>query len=279
MKNVDGRDALPMFITSVAIVVLIAAPMGLIVLKTISSGDGLFANFSNLAGQGTRDLLNLTVFDAALNSIRNMVIAGTIALAVGTLAAYLLTQNWRSRFSKVLIRVFDIGFLLPLGVSTVVLGFGYLITFGGEPFPLRESWLVVPIVQSVLAIPIVIRLVYPALANIEAASLESAASAGANRLQIWWLIQLPLIRPSLMTAAAFAALVSLGDFGASSLLAYGEQATLPTVLYSLISKPGGDNYGMAMAASTLLMALTFLVIFTLGRETQREPKVLRNVRA
>jgi thiamine transport system permease protein len=279
MKNVDVRDALPVFFTALVVVVLIAAPMALILLKTIDSGDGLLGNFANLTGQGTRDLLNLTVFEAALNSLRNMMIAGGIALVVGTLAAYLLAQSWRSRFSKVLVRVLDIGFLLPLGVSTVVLGFGYLITFGGEPFPLRESWLVVPAIQSVIAIPLVIRLVYPALANIETSSLEAAASAGANRFQIWWLIQLPLIRPSLMTAAAFAALVSLGDFGASSLLAYGDQATLPTVLYSLISKPGGENYGMAMAASTLLMAITFLVIFTLGRETQREPRALRSVRA
>jgi thiamine transport system permease protein len=248
-------------------------------MKTIDSGDGLIGNFANLAGQGTRDLLNLTVFDAAVNSIRNMVIAGIIALVVGTVASYLLAQNWRGKLSKVLIRVLDIGFLLPLGVSTVVLGFGYLITFGGGPLPLRESWLVLPIIQSVLAIPLVIRLVYPAIANIENSGLEAAESAGANRFQIWWQIQVPQIRPSLMTAAAFAALVSLGDFGASSLLAYGDQATLPTVLYALISKPGGENYGMAMAASTLLMALTFLVIFALGREIRREPKALRSARA
>jgi thiamine transport system permease protein len=279
MKELDARDAMPTLTTAIVVLVLIAAPMALIVLKTIDSGEGLIGNFANLAGQGTRDLLNLTVFDAAVNSIRNMVIAGIIALAVGTVAAYLLAQNWRSKLSKVLIRVLDIGFLLPLGVSTVVLGFGYLITFGGGPLPLRESWLVVPIIQSVLAIPLVIRLVYPAIANIESSGLEAAESAGANRFQIWWLIQVPQIRPSLMTAAAFAALVSLGDFGASSLLAYGDQATLPTVLYALISKPGGENYGMAMAASTLLMALTFLVIFALGRETQREPKALRNARA
>jgi thiamine transport system permease protein len=279
MKELDARDAMPAITTAIVVLVLIATPMALIVLKTIESGDGLIGNFANLAGQGTRDLLNLTVFDAAVNSIRNMFIAGIIAVIVGTVATYLLAQNWRSKLSKVLIRVLDIGFLLPLGVSTVVLGFGYLITFGGGPLPLRESWLVVPIIQSVLAIPLVIRLVYPAIANIESSGLEAAESAGANRFQIWWLIQVPQIRPSLMTAAAFAALVSLGDFGASSLLAYGDQATLPTVLYALISKPGGENYGMAMAASTLLMALTFLVIFALGRETQREPKALRNARA
>ena len=65
-------------------------------------------------------------------------------------------------------------------------------------------------------------------------------------------------------------LVSLGEFGAASLLAYGDQATLPTVLYSLISKPGGENYGMAMAASSLIMVLTFAVVFAISRESVRE---------
>jgi thiamine transport system permease protein len=166
--------------------------------------------------------------------------------------------------------------LLPLGISTVVLGFGYLVTFGGYPLPLRETWLVVPLIQSVMAVPLVVRLVYPTLVSMDKSHAEAAATAGANGWQILWLIQLPMIRFSIYTAATFAALVSLGEFGAASLLAYGDQATLPTVLYSLISKPGGENYGMAMAASTLIIAFTFAVVFLISRESQPVSKPKRN---
>ncbi|MEN9608495.1 MAG: hypothetical protein RLZZ06_426, partial [Actinomycetota bacterium] len=60
------------------------------------------------------------------------------------------------------------------------------------------------------------------------------------------------------------------------LLAYGDQATLPTVLYTLISKPGGQNYGMAMAAATLIIGLTFAVVFAISRENLQERRPKRN---
>jgi thiamine transport system permease protein len=182
----------------------------------------------------------------------------------------------KKRSTVLVNRVLDVMFLLPLGISTVVLGFGYLVTFGGYPLPLRETWLVVPLIQSVMAVPLVVRLIYPALAALDRNHIEAAATAGANRWQSFWLIELPMVRFSLYTAAAFAALVSLGEFGAASLLAYGDQATLPTVLYSLISKPGGDNYGMAMAASTFIIALTFAVVFAISRENRPEVQPKRN---
>ncbi|MEO0313439.1 MAG: hypothetical protein RL140_669, partial [Actinomycetota bacterium] len=226
VKHLDRRDWLVSTLVFGFTAVAIFAPMSLILIRTFTTGDGFLQNFINLSGRGTRDLLNLSVIDAMGNSLRNLLIAGTIALVVGVLASYLMAHSGSSRAQKALTRILDIAFLLPLGISTVVLGFGYLITFGGYPLPLRESWLVVPLIQSVMAVPLVVRLVYPALVSIDRLYLEQAATEGANAWQTWWLVELPAIRFSVYTAAAFAALVSLGEFGAASLLAYGDQATL-----------------------------------------------------
>ena len=276
VKPIDRRDWLAILITLPVVLFLIATPMIQIVIKTFTEGGGFISNFANLTGKGTREILNISVVDATLNSLRNMLIAASIALVIGVLVSFLLAQPTRRKSSIVLIRILDILFLLPLGISTVVLGFGYLVSFGGYPLPLRETWLVVPLIQSVMAVPLVVRLVYPALVSVDKSQQEAAATAGANAWQIFWLIELPMIRFSVYTAAAFAALVSLGEFGAASLLAYGDQATLPTVLYSLISKPGGENYGMAMAASTLIIAFTFAVVFLISRESQPVSKQKRN---
>jgi thiamine transport system permease protein len=274
VKNLDKRDWFASLLTFPIIAVLVVAPMSLIVFKTFTEGSGFVGNFVNLTGRGARNLLNLSVLDSMGNSVRNMLISAAIAMVIGVMVSYLLaipTKNFRQTLVN---RVLDVAFLLPLGISTVVLGFGYLVTFGGYPLPLRETWLVTPLIQSVMSVPIVIRLVYPALVSVERSHFEAAATAGASRWQIWWFIELPMIRFSVYTATAFAALVSLGEFGAASLLAYGDQATLPTVLYSLISKPGGQNYGMAMAAATLIIVLTFAVVFVISRENlqEREPK-------
>ena len=276
VKSLDRRDWLASVITFPLIALLIIAPMSMIVFKAFNEGDGLIGNFVNLTGRGTRNLLNLSVLDSIGNSLRNMVISASIALVVGVIVSYLLAVPAKNFKQTVVNRILDIAFLLPLGISTVVLGFGYLVTFGGYPLPLRETWLVTPLIQSVMSVPIVIRLVYPALVSVDRSHYEAASTAGANRWQVWWFIELPMIRFSVYTAAAFAALVSLGEFGASSLLAYGDQATLPTVLYTLISKPGGQNYGMAMAAATLIIVLTFAVVFLISRENLQERRPKRN---
>jgi thiamine transport system permease protein len=276
VKALDKRDWLASLFTFPVMLLLIVAPMALIIFKTFTEGSGFVGNFVNLTGRGARNLLNLSVFDSMANSLRNMVISAAIAMVIGVAVSYLMAIPSKSFAQTLVNRILDVAFLLPLGISTVVLGFGYLVTFGGYPLPLRETWLVTPLIQSVMSVPVVIRLVYPALVSVDRSHYEAASTAGANRWQIWWLIELPMIRFSVYTAAAFAALVSLGEFGAASLLAYGDQATLPTVLYALISKPGGQNYGMAMASATLIIVLTFGVVFAISRENLQERQPKRN---
>jgi thiamine transport system permease protein len=57
-------------------------------------------------------------------------------------------------------------------------------------------------------------------------------------------------------AAAFAFTISLGEFGATTLIARPEYPTIPLVIYRFISQPGATNYGQALALSTILMVIT-----------------------
>jgi thiamine transport system permease protein len=197
------------------------------------------------------------MLDAGLNSLRNMVVAGTIAFLLGTLVSWLLIRT-KYRFVELV-------FLVPLGVSSVVLGFGFLVSFDAAWFPLRSSWLIVPLAQSLVALPMVIRLVYPALITIGREPREQASLDGASSWKTWWFVESRLIRNVLLTSLGYAAIISLGEFGASSFLANGSQATIPTMLFRLISRPGEQNYGMAMAVSAILIALSFLVTFLVSR--------------
>ena len=142
-----------------------------------------------------------------------------------------------------------------MGISSVVLGFGYLLT-------IRAGWLTVPLVQALLATPLVIRIVHPALISLGTDYRDVAVTAGANGWQIWRLVEAPMLSSVLRSAAVFAALVSLGEFGAASLLSYGDQATLPVVLYQLIGRPGPENYSMAMAACAMLIVFVFAISMT-----------------
>jgi thiamine transport system permease protein len=250
---------------------MVAIPIALVVVRAFTTPQGeadisqsllgfSFDNFINLATRGDHDLLNITVWQAAQNSLRNLALATVTAVTLGTLVAYLASRVTKNRTLAALNRVLDSAFLLPMGISSVVLGFGYLITFGTPPLDIRSHWIALPIVQALMAMPLVIRLVYPALISIEREQLESAETSGATAGQIWRHIELGLISTSFKTAVAFAMIVSIGEFGAASLLVSGDQATLSTVLYQLISRPGSTNYGMAMAVATLLIALTAALV-------------------
>ena len=50
-------------------------------------------------------------------------------------------------------------FMLPLGVSAVTVGFGFLITLDQPPLDLRSSSLLIPIAQAMVALPLVVRTV------------------------------------------------------------------------------------------------------------------------
>ena len=269
-KRVDRRDWPAVMLTGVVLTFLIGLPVISVVVRAfIFQGNLSLMNFGNLGGFGARDLLSITVGQAAMNSVRNLIISLTLTMIISLLVSYGISRNSRSARFKIAQRVLDILFQIPIGVSAVVLGFGYLVTFSGGIFPLRSSWLVVPLVQSLLATPLVIRFIYPALLSIDRELLDAAAVDSASASQSWWHIELPLIRTSITTAFGYAAIISIGEFGAASFLAYGDQGTLPTVLYQLISRPGEQNYGMAMATSALLILLAFLTIFLISAPKAR----------
>ena len=108
--------------------------------------------------------------------------------------------------------------------------------------------------------PIVIRMTQTALAGLGREPREAAANAGASAWLTFRLVEAPMIRGTLVAAFGFALLASIGEFGSAALLAYGDQATLPLVLLRLISRPGEQNYSMAMAASALLVLMVFVLI-------------------
>jgi thiamine transport system permease protein len=256
--RVDRRDWPVSVLTAGIVLGLLVMPLLFVLVEAFRVGDGWgFTNFANLGTRGARDLLNISVSHAASNSIRNMLVAAVIAFVLGTLISWLLVRTKQ--------KLLDLVFLVPLGISSVVLGFGFLVSFDSAWLPLRSSWLIVPLAQALIALPMVIRLVYPALVSIGKEPIEQASLDGASSWQIWRFVESRMIKGVLLTAAGYAAIVSVGEFGASSFLAYGSEGTIPTLLFRLIARPGEQNYGMAMAVSAILIVFVSSVMLLLSR--------------
>jgi thiamine transport system permease protein len=180
------------------------------------------------------------VFFAALTT--------ALALILGTLTATALA---RSR--GIVGRLLDPIVLLPLGASAVTLGFGYILAFGRPPLDLRASPVLIPFAHTLVAFPFVVRSVLPALRGLNPDWQDSAAVLGASPSRAWREIDLPIIGRALLVAAVFAFTVSMGEFGATLLIARPEYPTMPVAIFRLLGQPGALNYGQALAMSTLLM--------------------------
>ncbi len=172
-----------------------------------------------------------------------------LSLALGLPAAWALAY----RPASVASRLFDPLLLLPLGTSAVTLGLGFIVALNRPPLDLRASPLLVPLAHTLVALPFVVRSLTPALRSIRPRLRQAASVLGASPARVVARVDLPLVGRALLVAAAFAFTISLGEFGATALIARPEYPTVPLMIYRFLSLPGALNYGQGLALSTILM--------------------------
>ena len=261
-----GRGDLPALLSTALLLVLVAAPIATLVAGSLQvDGGWSLANYRALTTDGTHQALLVPVTDALVTSLRTAVDATWMSLTMGLLVAVLVSRRSRTRAERRVRTGLDGFFMLPLGVSAVTLGFGFLITLDHPPLDLRDSPMLVPIAQALVALPLVVRTIAPVLAGIDDRQRQAAASLGAGPVRALLTVDLPVVWKPLLAAAGFAFAVSLGEFGATSFLARDEHPTVPVVIYRLIGHPGPMNYGMALAASVVLASATALVVLLVER--------------
>ena len=236
---------------AIAYLSAIAVVVGNVVLRVFTLNGGVVENLNNLATRGSREILNITLLEAAGNSFRNLFVCLLISLPI------IWFVSGRKKSSLVV--------LIPIGVSPVVIGLLFLVGSGYLPGGLGNWWLV-PLAQSIFLIPLGYQILRPARQSVEPEMLEAAQLDGANKLQSFTSIEAPVLARPLAAAISFMSLASLGEFGAASFLAYGSQATLPLAMFRLAGRPGEENLGMAMTAALILILLAFVVVYFISRE-------------
>jgi thiamine transport system permease protein len=264
-RRVTPAD-LPALTVTALLGLLVAAPiLALVVGSLRRDGAWTLANYRALATTGEQQALLAPATEALATSLRTAFDATWMSLLLGLVVAVVVTRRSRSTSERRVRTVLDGVFMLPLGVSAVTLGFGFLITLDEPPLDLRDSPLLVPIAQALVALPIVVRMLAPVLSSVDDRLRQAAATLGAPPWRAALTVDLPVIGKPLLAAAGFAFAVSLGEFGATSFLARDEHPTLPVVIFGLIGHPGPMNYGMALAASVVLAATTAVVMVAVER--------------
>ncbi|MFH8662609.1 ABC transporter permease [Streptomyces afghaniensis] len=242
----------------VTVVVLLLLPLAVLVQRSLDApGFGYYRALTRDDG----GVFLVAPIEAIGNSLEYAVAATAIAVVIGGLASVALTRRDAGRF----VRGFDALLMLPLGVSAVTVGFGFLIALDEPPLDLRSSWILVPLAQALVGVPFVVRTMLPVLRAVDVRLREAASVLGASPWRVWREVDLPMVRRALLIAAGFAFAVSLGEFGATVFIARPDNPTLPVAVARLLGRPGELNYGQAMALSTILMVVCAVALLVLER--------------
>lgn len=243
---------------------LLGAPLLALALQSVQGEDGWTGQFyRQLFINRSQSLFFVPPARAIANSVGFALATVALATTLGLLAAALLTGPDRysggsAPVQRRLLGWLDPLFMLPLATSAVTLGLGYILALGKPPLNLRQSWLLLPIAHTLVALPFVLRAVLPAMRRINPSLREAAATLGAPPARIWQAVDWPLVRRATLVGAVFAFTISLGEFGATVFIVRPETPTLPVAIFRFLSQPGALNFGQALAMSSILLLVCAL---------------------
>ncbi|MEI7055167.1 ABC transporter permease subunit [Nocardioides sp. CCNWLW239] len=264
-RPVSLRD-LPVLLSTSVLVLLVAGPLLALLLGSLRVDDRWsLGNYVALQTPGFDPPLPVPVTTALITSLAVAVQASLVALVLGLLVAFAVTRRSRSLAERRVRSVLDGLFMVPLGVSAVTLGLGLYLTLGSGVLDFRDEPWLVPVAQALVALPLVVRTLVPVLGSVDDRLRQAAAGLGAGPLRAVMTVDVPAVWKPLLASAGFAFAASLGEFGATSFLVREERPTLPVVILRLLSRPGSDNYGMALAAACVLAFATAAVMLLVER--------------
>jgi thiamine transport system permease protein len=211
-----------------------------------ADGDGSSATW--------RVLLEEDTLLALWNTVRFTVSAVLLATLLGLAHAFAAR---RSLWLRTLV-------FLPFVVSPVMVAFGLLLLY---PAWTGNVGLLIA-AYALLAYPFVAKSLASALDGMPAHYLDAARSLGASPWRAFWRVTLPLLRPALRRGMAFAAASAVGEFAVTLFLSRPEWATLTTLIYQRLGRPGAANLDAAMLLACVLMLMALAAFAVIER---REP--------
>ncbi len=155
-------------------------------------------------------------------------------------------------------RIIETVMALPLGVSSIILGLGWLLFLQIIP-PANGIRLISLITaHSLIVLPFCYRIIAGRLKQISTRVPQAARISGANALQSLFHIELPMTRNALITCGVFSFALSAGELNSTIILAPGDFTTIPLAIYRLI---GAYDIHRACVLGTILITICTIAFF------------------
>ena len=179
-------------------------------------------------------LRNEQILDAAWISLKVATITATLAMVLGTLAAYVLM-----RFSRFRGRALLTGMTTaPLVMPEVITGLSLLLLFVSMEqligWPAGRGMLTIIIAHVTFAMAYVTVVVQSRLAGMDESLEEAAMDLGARPVRVFFDVTIPVIAPALVAGWLLAFTLSLDDLVVASFVTGPGASTLPMIVFSKV---------------------------------------------
>jgi len=187
----------------------------------------------------------------------------------GLIVAWVLVryQFWGRRIMDALV---DLPFALPTAVAGITLASLYseqgwighwLVPYG---IKISYTWLGVFVALTFIGLPFIVRTLQPVLEDLDVEVEEAAASLGANRIQTFFRVILPMVFPALLTGFALAFARALGEYGSVVFISSNIPLKTQIVPVLIMSKLEQFDIAGATALAVVMLVVSFMLLLAIN---------------
>ncbi|MAY61017.1 MAG: spermidine/putrescine ABC transporter permease [Rhizobiales bacterium] len=242
---------------TILVYIFMFLPVAVVVLLSFNSSE--FGAFP-MSGLSFRWFVELANNEAILRAFRTSMILGAltalISTTIGVLASLALIRYkvpGQNLISTILIA--------PILVPEVVLAVALLLFLNA--LSINKSFALLLAGHVIFTLPFVILVVQARLVSIRRDVEEAAMSLGANPVQTFFSITLPLLLPAVLAGGLFAFTISFDDITGTLFWKPGGVETVPTQIFAMLRNsisPEINALGTVMIALTVGLPLLGLAI-------------------
>ena len=187
-----------------------------------------------------------------VNSIVISAVSTFLAVVLGAMAAYGLTRFSFAGNRQLAFWILSTRFAPPVAFVVPI----YIMV---QRAGLLDTHIALILIYTAMNLSLVVWILRGFFAEIPIEIEEAALVDGYSRLQIFWRVALPLVRPGIVSMAILSAIFSWNEFLYAMVLTQSRAATLPVYLAGFSSSMG-LAWGEYMAVGT--MAILPILVFT-----------------
>lgn len=258
------------------IAVMIVAPMLMIVLYAFTTAGNDVTTIRFTIDNFARFFSDQVFLDVLWCSLFIAVITTIICVLVGYPIAYAIAQRseksnmfWvlvitMPTWINMMVRTYAwVGILQDGGLINSLLGL-----FGIGPFKMMYTTFAVVLGMVYNFIPFMILQIHTSLTKMDKSYLEAAADLGANKVQSFLRVTLPLSLPGVLSGITLVFLPAVSSFFIPKLLGGGQYVLIGNVIETQFLTSGDWNFGSAIS---LIMAVIIMISMYITRKVDTDP--------